>query len=444
MFHKILIANRGEIALRIIRACREMGIRTVIAHSTADAASLPVRLADESVCIGPPEARASYLNIPSIISAAAITDSEAIHPGYGLLSENAAFAEICRACGITFIGPSPEAIRLMGDKAQAREMAKQAGAPVVPGSEGPLAGVDEAQSLADSMGYPVIVKAAAGGGGRGMRIVREPESLARAYATCQAEAGAAFGSSDLYLEKFVEDARHVEVQVLGDKSGMRLHLGERDCSVQRRHQKLLEESPGPNLAPETRAGLCKSALAVAHAVNYVSAGTVEFLVDRQEQFYFIEMNTRIQVEHPVTEMVTGIDLVREQIRIASGESLGYRQNAVKFAGHAIECRINAEDPEHFVPSPGRITAWVPPGGPGVRVDSHLMAGYTVPPHYDSLIAKIIVHADDRAGAIARMHRALLETVVEGVKTTIPFHLKLLADPAFVAGESTLARLEQSL
>ena len=444
MFHKILIANRGEIALRIIRACREMGIRTVIAHSTADAASLPVRLADESVCIGPPEARASYLNIPSIISAAAITDSEAIHPGYGLLSENAAFAEICRACGITFIGPSPEAIRLMGDKAQAREMAKQAGAPVVPGSEGPLAGVDEAQSLADSMDYPVIVKAAAGGGGRGMRIVREPESLARAYATCQAEAGAAFGSSELYLEKFVEDARHVEVQVLGDKSGMRLHLGERDCSVQRRHQKLLEESPGPNLAPETRAGLYKSALAVAHAVNYVSAGTVEFLVDRQEQFYFIEMNTRIQVEHPVTEMVTGIDLVREQIRIASGESLGYRQNAVKFAGHAIECRINAEDPEHFVPSPGRITAWVPPGGPGVRVDSHLMAGYTVPPHYDSLIAKIIVHADDRAGAIARMHRALLETVVEGVKTTIPFHLKLLADPAFVAGESTLARLEQSL
>jgi acetyl-CoA carboxylase biotin carboxylase subunit len=444
VFHKILIANRGEIALRIIRACREMGIRTVIAHSTADAASLPVRLADESVCIGPPEARASYLNIPSIISAAAITDSEAIHPGYGLLSENAAFAEICRACGITFIGPSPEAIRLMGDKAQAREMAKQAGAPVVPGSEGPLAGVDEAQSLADSMGYPVIVKAAAGGGGRGMRIVREPESLARAYATCQAEAGAAFGSSELYLEKFVEDARHVEVQVLGDKSGMRLHLGERDCSVQRRHQKLLEESPAPNLAPETRAGLYKSALAVAHAVNYVSAGTVEFLVDRQEQFYFIEMNTRIQVEHPVTEMVTGIDLVREQIRIASGESLGYRQNAVKFAGHAIECRINAEDPEHFVPSPGRITAWVPPGGPGVRVDSHLMAGYTVPPHYDSLIAKIIVHADDRAAAIARMHRALLETVVEGVKTTIPFHLKLLADPAFVAGESTLARLEQSL
>ncbi|HEX7786960.1 MAG TPA: biotin carboxylase N-terminal domain-containing protein, partial [Methylomirabilota bacterium] len=336
MFHKILIANRGEIALRVIRTCREMGIRTVIAHSTADADSLPVRLADESVCIGPPEARASYLNIPSIISAAAITDSEAIHPGYGLLSENPAFAEICRACGITFIGPAPEAIRLMGDKAQAREMAKQAGAPVVPGSEGPVAGLDEAQGVADSIGYPVIVKAAAGGGGRGMRIVREREDLARAYATCQAEAGAAFGSSELYLEKYVEDARHVEVQVLGDKSGMRVHLGERDCSVQRRHQKLLEESPAPALPPDTRTGLYKAALAVANAVNYVSAGTVEFLVDRHGQFYFIEMNTRIQVEHPVTEMVTGLDIVREQIRIATGEPLGYKQGAVRFAGHSIE------------------------------------------------------------------------------------------------------------
>jgi acetyl-CoA carboxylase, biotin carboxylase subunit len=444
MFHKILIANRGEIALRVIRTCREMGIRTVIAHSTADADSLPVRLADESVCIGPPEARGSYLNIPSIISAAAITDSEAIHPGYGLLSENAAFAEICRACGITFIGPAPEAIRLMGDKAQAREMAKHAGAPVVSGSEGPVAGVDEAQGLADSIGYPVMVKAAAGGGGRGMRIVREREDLARAYATCQAEAGAAFGSSDLYLEKYVEDARHVEVQVLGDKSGMRLHLGERDCSVQRRHQKLLEESPAPALPPDTRTGLYKAALAVANAVNYVSAGTVEFLVDREGNFYFIEMNTRIQVEHPVTEMVTGLDIVREQIRIATGEPLGYKQSAVRFTGHSIECRINAEDPDHFVPSPGRISAWLAPGGPGVRVDSHLMAGYVVPPHYDSLIAKIIVHAHDRSEAIARMHRALSEIVIEGVKTTIPYHLKLLADPTFVAGESTLARLEQNL
>jgi acetyl-CoA carboxylase biotin carboxylase subunit len=444
MFHKILIANRGEIALRVLRACRDMGIRTVIAHSTADADSRPVRLADESVCIGPPDAHASYLNIPSIISAAAITDSEAIHPGYGFLSENPAFAEICRACGITFIGPAPEAIRLMGDKAQAREMAKHAGAPVVPGSEGPLAGVDEAQALADAIGYPVIVKAAAGGGGRGMRIVREREALARAYATCQAEAGAAFGSSELYLEKFVEEARHVEVQVLGDKNGMRLHLGERDCSVQRRYQKLLEESPAPALLPETRVGLYKAALAVANAVNYVSAGTVEFLVDREGQFYFIEMNTRIQVEHPVTEMITGIDIVREQIRIATGEGLGYKQSAVRFIGHAIECRINAEDSEHFVPSPGRITAWIAPGGPGVRVDSHLMPGYVVPSHYDSLIAKIIVHGHDRGEAIARMQRALSETVIEGVKTTIPYHLKRLADPGFVAGESTLARLEQDL
>src|SRR6266851_5260283 len=439
MFHKILIANRGEIALRIIRACREMGIRTVIAHSTADASSLPVRLADESVCIGPPEARASYLNIPSIISAAAITDSEAIHPGYGLLSENPAFAEICRACGITFIGPSPEAIRLMGDKAQAREMAKQAGAPVVPGSTGPLEGVDEAQALADKMGYPVVVKAASGGGGRGMRVVRSREMLARAFATCQSEAAQAFGSSELYLEKFVEETRHVEVQVLGDRNGIRVHLGERDCSVQRRYQKLLEESPASAISEETRAGLYKAALTVANSVNYVSAGTVEFLVARNGTFYFIEMNTRIQVEHPVTEMVTGIDLVREQIRVASGEPLGYKQRAITVRGHAIECRINAEDPEHFVPSPGTVTAWLPPGGYGVRVDSHLMPGAVVPPFYDSLIAKIIVRG--RAEAISRMQRALAETVVEGVKTTIPYHQKLLADPAFLSGEHTLPRLE---
>src|SRR6266498_1613674 len=441
MFHKILIAKRGEIALRVLRTCREMGIRTVVAHSQVDTGSLPVRLADGSICIGPPEPRQSYLNIPSIISAASITDSEAIHPGYGLLSENAAFAEICRACGIAFIGPAPEAIRLMGDKAQARAMAKQAGAPVVPGSEGPLEGVDEAQELADAIGYPVIVKAAAGGGGRGMRIVRARAMLAQAFATCQAEAAQAFGSSELYLEKFVEEARHVEVQVLGDRNGIRVHLGERDCSVQRRHQKLLEESPALALSRETRAELYKAALVVANAVNYVSAGTVEFLVDRSGHFYFIEMNTRIQVEHPVTELVTGMDMIREQIRIAAGEPLGYKQAAIHFSGHAIECRINAEDPDHFVPSPGRITAWVPPGGPGVRVDSHMMAGYTVPPHYDSLIAKIIVHGRDRAEAIARMHRALSETVVEGIKTTIPFHLKLLADPVFLAGEFTLPRLE---
>jgi acetyl-CoA carboxylase, biotin carboxylase subunit len=441
MFHKILIANRGEIALRVLRTCREMGIRTVVAHSQADAGSRPVLMADESICIGPAEARQSYLNIPSIISAASITDSEAIHPGYGLLSENAAFAEICRACGITFIGPSPEAIRLMGDKAQARSMAKQAGAPVVPGSEGPLEGVDEAQALADNIGYPVVVKAAAGGGGRGMRIVRARDMLAQAFATCQAEAAQAFGSSELYLEKFVEEARHVEVQVLGDKNGIRVHLGERDCSVQRRHQKLLEESPASSVPDETRAGLYKAALAVANSVNYVSAGTVEFLVARDGTFYFIEMNTRIQVEHPITEMVTGIDLVREQIRVASGEALGYKQRAISLHGHAIECRINAEDPEHFVPSPGTVTAWLPPGGYGVRVDSHLMPGAVVPPFYDSLIAKIIVHGRDRAEAISRMQRALAETVVEGVKTTIPYHQKLLADPAFLSGEHTLPRLE---
>jgi acetyl-CoA carboxylase, biotin carboxylase subunit len=444
MFHKILIANRGEIALRILRTCREMGIRAVVAHSTADSDSLPVRLADESICIGPPEPRQSYLNIPSIISAAAITDSEAIHPGYGLLSENPAFAEICRACGIPFIGPSPEAIRLMGDKAQARAMAKQAGTPVVPGSEGALRNLDEAQSLADEVGYPVIIKAAAGGGGRGMRVVREREDLPRAYATCEAEAQGAFGSSVLYLEKFVEEARHVEIQVLGDRSGIRVHLGERDCSVQRRHQKLVEESPASSISRETRAGLAKAALAVANGVNYVSAGTVEFLVDQSGRFYFIEMNTRIQVEHPVTEMVTGIDLVREQIRIAAGEGLGYKQDAIRFTGHAIECRVNAEDPEHFLPSPGRVTLWVPPGGPNVRVDSHLMSGYTVPPHYDSLIAKIIVHGRDRGEAIARMRRALSETLIEGVKTTIPFHLKLLADPVFLAGDVALPRLEQNL
>jgi acetyl-CoA carboxylase biotin carboxylase subunit len=441
MFHKILIANRGEIALRVLRTCREMGIRTVVAHSQADAGSLPVRLADESICIGPAEARQSYLNIPSIISAASITDSEAIHPGYGLLSENAAFAEICRACGITFIGPAPEAIRLMGDKAQARAMAKQAGAPVVPGSEGPLQGVDEAQALADTIGYPVIVKAAAGGGGRGMRIVRARDMLAQAFATCQAEAAQAFGSSELYLEKFMEEARHVEVQVLGDRNGIRVHLGERDCSVQRRHQKLLEESPAAAISDETRAGLHKAALTVANAVNYVSAGTVEFLVASDGAFYFIEMNTRIQVEHPVTEMLTGIDIVREQIRIASGEPLGYKQKDVEFRGHAIECRINAEDPEHFIPSPGTVTAWRPPGGHGVRVDSHLMPGAVVTSYYDSLVAKIIVHGRDRAEAISRMYRALSETVVEGVKTTIPYHQKLLADPAFLSGDHTLPHLE---
>ena len=438
MFHKILIANRGEIALRIIRTCREMGIRTVIAHSKADAESLPVRMADESICVGPNDARSSYLNMPSIISAAVVTDSEAIHPGYGFLAENPAFAEICRSCGLNFIGPSPEAIRLMGDKAQARVIAKQAGVPVVPGSEHPLKDEAEALEVAEAAGYPVMFKASAGGGGRGMRIVRSRDEASQAFAACQAEAGAAFGSSEIYCEKYVERARHVEVQVLGDRNGMRVHLGERDCSVQRRHQKLIEETPAPSLPAETRAGLHKAGLMAAAAVNYFSAGTVEFLVDSQGRFYFIEMNTRIQVEHPVTEMITGIDLIREQIRIAAGEPLGYRQDAVRFDGHAIECRVNAEDPETFTPSAGRVTGWVPPGGYGVRVDSHLMAPYAVPPFYDSLLGKIIVHGRDRDEAVARMRRALAETVVEGVKTTIPFHLRLLTHPAFLQGQFTSA------
>src|SRR6266851_4767195 len=416
MFHKILIANRGEIALRIIRTCRELGIRSVLAHSKADAHSLPMKLADETICVGPDAARLSYLNIPAIISAAAVTDSEAIHPGYGFLAENPAFAEVCRACSITFIGPSPEAIRLMGDKAQARQIAMQAGVPVVPGSEGPLKDSAEALEVAERIGYPLIFKAAAGGGGRGMRIVKERAEVVQAFDACQSEAGAAFDSSEVYCEKFIENARHVEVQVLGDRNGLRVHLGERDCSVQRRHQKLVEESPAPLLPVETRDGLRRAALIVAAAVNYVNA-----------------MNARIQVEHPVTEMITGMDLVREQIRIAGGESLGYRQNAVRFDGHAMECRINAEDPETFAPSAGRVTAWVPPGGFNVRVDSHLMAPYAVPPFYDSLLAKIIVRGADRAEAIDRMRRALRETVLEGVKTSIPFHLKLMDDAAFLEG-----------
>jgi acetyl-CoA carboxylase biotin carboxylase subunit len=421
-----------------------MGIRTVIAHSTADAGSLPVRLADESICVGPADPRASYLNIPGIISAADVTDSEAIHPGYGFLAENPNFAEICEGCGITFIGPSAVAIRLMGDKARARQLAAAASAPIVPGSAGPLRDLDETRAVAEAIGYPVILKAAAGGGGRGMRIVRDRESLEPALRTCQAEAGAAFGSTEVYCEKFIADARHVEVQVLGDRHGTRLALGERDCSVQRRHQKLLEESPAPNLRPETRAGLAQAALAIAGAVTYESTGTVEFLLDEGGRFYFIEMNTRIQVEHPVTEMVLGIDLVREQIRVAAGEALDPVLAALRPAGHAVECRINAEDPETFTPSAGRVTAWVPPGGFGVRVDTHLMTGDTVAPFYDSLVAKVIVHGRDRAEALERMRRALTETIVEGVKTTIPYHLKLLSDPVFLASGARLPRLDPSL
>jgi acetyl-CoA carboxylase biotin carboxylase subunit len=441
LFGKILVANRGEIALRVLRACRELGIRTVVAHSKADSGSLPVLLADESVCVGPEESAQSYLNIPSLISAAEVTDAEAIHPGYGFLSENATFAEICRACSIRFIGPSPETIRLLGDKVRARDLARKSEVPVLPGSEGGLKDEDEARACAEAIGYPVLLKAALGGGGRGMRVVRDAQALTAAVQTCQKEAAAAFGSSEVYLEKYVEGARHVEVQVLGDGHGQLVHLGERECSIQRRHQKLLEESPSPVVTPALRRELTGAALRLCRAAAYENAGTVEFILDGQGRFYFLEVNTRIQVEHPVTEMVTGIDLVGEQIRIAAGEPLPFTQDAVRFDGHAIECRITAEDPVTFAPSPGRITTFVPPGGFGVRVDTHCFGGYTVPPHYDSLIAKVIAHGPTRAAAIARMRRALGEFLLEGVRSTIPFHARLLADPRFVEGAYSTTFLE---
>jgi acetyl-CoA carboxylase biotin carboxylase subunit len=441
VFGKILIANRGEIALRILRTCREMGIRTVVAHSKADADSLPVLLADESVCVGPEESAQSYLNIPSLISAAEVTDAEAIHPGYGFLAENATFAEICRACSIRFIGPGPEAIRLLGDKVRARELARKSEVPLLPGSEGGVRDEAEALACAEAIGFPVLLKAALGGGGRGMRVVREPEGLAAAVQTCQKEASAAFGSSEIYIEKFVEAARHVEVQVLGDGHGRLIHLGERECSIQRRHQKLLEESPSPAVTAGMRGELTAAALRLCRAAGYESAGTVEFILDGEGRFYFLEVNTRIQVEHPVTEMVTGVDLVREQIRIAAGEPMSVTQEALRFSGHAIECRITAEDPVTFTPSPGRISTYLPPGGFGVRVDSHCFSGYTVPPHYDSLVAKVIAHGDNRMEAIARMRRALAEFLLEGIKTTIPFHSRLLADPRFVEGAYSTAFIE---
>ncbi|MBI3455618.1 MAG: acetyl-CoA carboxylase biotin carboxylase subunit [Candidatus Rokubacteria bacterium] len=441
MFGKILIANRGEIALRILRTCREMGIRTVVAHSKADTNSLPVLLADESVCIGPEESAQSYLNIPSLISAAEVTDAEAIHPGYGFLAENAAFAEICRACSIRFIGPSPEAIRLLGDKVQARELARKTDVSLLPGSEGALRDEADARACAAEIGFPVLLKAAMGGGGRGMRIVRDPESLVASVQTCQKEAAAAFASSEIFVEKYVEGARHVEVQVLADAHGNLIHLGERECSIQRRYQKLLEESPSPAVTPAIRRALTAAALRLCRAAGYESAGTVEFVLDGEGRFYFLEMNTRIQVEHPVTEMVTGIDLVREQIRIAAGEPMSLTQETAACRGHAIECRITAEDPVTFTPNPGRISTYLPPGGLGVRVDSHCFGGYTIPPHYDSLVAKVIAHGADRAEAIARMRRALSEFLLEGIKTTIPFHARLLQDPRFVEGAYSTTFLE---
>jgi len=430
---KVLIANRGEIALRIIRAARELGIKTVVAHSTADEKSLPVLLADEAICIGPPPSGQSYLNIPNLLSAAIVTGADAIHPGYGFLAENATFAEMCREHGITFIGPTPENMRALGDKATARKVAREAGVPTVPGTD-ELESVEEAKRAALEIGYPVILKASAGGGGRGMRVVHTEEDLERAVLQAQEEARAAFGNPAVYLEKYIEEPKHIEIQVLGDGERV-VHLWERDCSIQRRHQKLLEEAPSV-LPLETRQAIAEAARRLAEHVGYVSAGTLEFLVDKEGNFYFIEMNTRIQVEHPITEMVTGVDLVQAQFRIAMGEKLWLRQEEIEVRGHAIEVRVNAEDPEKgFRPSIGKVETLLFPGGPGIRVDSHLYAGYQIPPHYDSLIAKIIAWAPTREEAIRRMERALSETVIEGpgLKTTIPFHQKVLQNAFFRRG-----------
>ncbi|WP_456476436.1 acetyl-CoA carboxylase biotin carboxylase subunit [Oceanithermus sp.] len=433
MFKKVLIANRGEIALRILRAARELGVHTVVAHSKADADSLPVLLADEAICIGPASPQQSYLNIPNILSAAIISGADAIHPGYGFLAENAQFAEMTAEHGITFIGPTPENMRMLGDKATARRIAREAGVPVVPGTDA-LESVEEALAAASEIGYPVILKASAGGGGRGMRVVHNPEDLENAVLQAQEEARAAFGNPEIYLEKYVEEPKHVEVQVLGDGERV-VHLWERDCSIQRRHQKLLEEAPSI-LPDEVRQGLVSAAVKLAEHIGYVSAGTLEFLVDREGNYYFIEMNTRIQVEHPVTEMITGVDLVAEQFRIAAGEGLRLRQEEIEARGHAIEVRVNAEDPDrNFRPSIGKVETVLWPGGTGVRVDSHVYTGYAIPSHYDSLIAKVIVWAEDREAAIQRMKRALAETVVDGpgLKTTIPFHKKVLDNAFFRRG-----------
>ncbi|MHB1398617.1 MAG: acetyl-CoA carboxylase biotin carboxylase subunit [Trichloromonadaceae bacterium] len=433
MFHKILIANRGEIALRIIRACKELGIKTVAVHSDVDREGLHVKMADESICIGPAPSISSYLNMKAIISAAEVTDADAIHPGYGFLSENAEFAEICGNCGITFIGPSPESMRLMGDKISARQTVIKAGVPILPGTTEGVKSAEEAKKIAAKIGYPVIIKATAGGGGRGMKVVHSPGSLANAFAAARSEAQAGFGNPEVYIEKYCDRPRHVEIQILGDKHGNVIHLGERDCSIQRRHQKLLEEAPCPVLTPETRKKMGECAVAAAKAVNYYSAGTMEFLLDQSGDFYFMEMNTRVQVEHPVTEMITGIDIVKEQIRVAAGEKLRYKQADVKFRGHSIECRINAEDPVKFTPSPGKIDGYHTPGGLGVRVDSAVYDQYTVLPHYDSMIAKLIVHADTREEAIRRMARALDEYIIEGIKTTIPLHKRIMNNKEFIEG-----------
>jgi len=440
VFKKILIANRGEIALRIIRTCREMGIKTVAVYSTADRDSLHVRFADEAVCIGPAPSPKSYLKMPNLISAAEITNADAIHPGYGFLSENAEFSRICQEYNIKFIGASPEMINSMGDKATAKDTMKKAGVPIIPGSEGLLQSVAEGKKLAAEVGYPVLLKATAGGGGRGMRLVKQESEFQKAWDDARMESAAAFGNDGLYLEKFVEEPRHIEIQIVGDKRGRACHLSERDCSIQRRHQKLVEETPSPIVSQELRERMGQAAIAGAEAIGYEGAGTIEFLVDKNGDFYFMEMNTRIQVEHPITEEVTDFDLIKEQILVAAGVEISGRNYYPKL--HAIECRINAEDPANgFRPSPGRITNLHIPGGHGVRVDSHIYAGYTIPPNYDSMIAKLIISAQSRDEALTRMKRALSEFVIEGIKTTIPFHIKLMDDPIFRSGKFTTKFLE---
>jgi acetyl-CoA carboxylase biotin carboxylase subunit len=435
MFNKVLIANRGEIALRIIRACREMGIPTVAVYSEADKDSLHVRFADEAVCIGPPPSAQSYLNIARIISAAEVTDAEAIHPGYGFLAENPHFAEVCEQCQIKFIGPTPDAIRLMGDKAEAKRTMLKAGVPVIPGSDGTVRQLEDALKITREIGYPVMIKAAAGGGGRGMRIAANDSEMSSAFQVAQGEAEKAFGNSQLYIEKNIANPKHVEFQIIGDEQGNIIHLGERDCSIQRRHQKLIEETPCSIMDHALRQKMGETAIAAAQAIGYSGAGTIEFLLDENRNFYFMEMNTRIQVEHPVTECVTDVDIVREQIRVAAGEPLSVRQEEVQFRGHAIEVRINAEDPERdFIPCPGQITVYHPPGGPGVRVDSHVYEEYVIPSHYDSMIAKLIVRDHTRPEAIRRLERALDEFIIEGVKTTIPFHTQIVASERFYRGD----------
>ncbi|HEX9704009.1 MAG TPA: acetyl-CoA carboxylase biotin carboxylase subunit [Gemmatimonadales bacterium] len=444
MFRKVLVANRGEIALRVIRACKELGLATVAIYSEADRECLHVRFADDDVCIGAAPSRDSYLHIPRIIAAAEITGADAIHPGYGFLAENAEFAETVGRSNITFVGPTPEQIRQMGDKAAARKLAQKLKVPTVPGSPGPIADAGEAVGLAEKLGFPVIIKAAAGGGGKGMRVAKDADEFDKAFALARQEALAAFGSDEVYLEKYLARPRHVEIQVMGDRHGRVMHLCERDCSVQRRHQKLIEEAPSPAVDVTLRQDIGDAAVRLAGSIGYVGAGTVEFLLDEDGSFYFMEMNTRIQVEHPVTEMCTNFDLVKEQIRVAAGEPLSFVMNGNRLRGHAIECRVNAEDPyRNFQPCPGLITAYHPPGGPGVRVDTHIYSGYTVPPYYDSLLAKVIVHGNTRAEALARMHQALDSFIIEGVTTTIPFLNRVIAHPDFVAGKVDTKFLERN-